>query len=165
TMIEFATSIYIMDAGPSQAMEKTSRIFGLSQTAQNALRTRVHGPREGGATFLAIFSTKSGVNTQLLTLTLGPIELWSFSTTADDAIIRNRLYKQIGPREARRLLATLFPSGTITKLVDERLSIIRDAEKGLIDEEARVSVVDEILHDIMDAYSKDPNIKSLPTRS
>ncbi len=75
-----------------------------------ALKTRVHGPREGGATFLAQFATKSGINTQLLTNTLGPIELWAFSTTAEDARLRNLLYQKIGPTEARRVLANLFPS-------------------------------------------------------
>ena len=42
-MIDFGTAIYIMDAGPSQAMEKTSQIFGLSDTAKVALRTRYMG--------------------------------------------------------------------------------------------------------------------------
>ncbi len=69
----------------------------------------MHGPREGGATFLAQFSTKSGSNTQLLTSTLGPVELWAFSTTAEDARVRNRLYQIMKPAEARRVLAALFP--------------------------------------------------------
>ena len=56
-MVEFATSVFIMDAGPEQAQQKTAKVFGLSETAKYALRTRVHGPREGGATFLAQFAT------------------------------------------------------------------------------------------------------------
>jgi len=160
-MIEFATAIYIMDAGPAAAIEKTTKIFGLSETAKIALRTRVHGPREGGATFLAQFATKSGVNIQLLTLTLGPIELWAFSTTAEDANLRNRLYRKIGPAEARRVLATLFPNGSITKVIEERLSELREAE-GFIAEEAQLGVVEELLQDILDAYAKDPNVKGLP---
>ena len=83
-MIEFATSVFIMDAGPEQAVKKTAEIFGLSPTAQLALKTRVHGPREGGSTFLAQFATKFGMNTQLLTATLGSIELWALTTTASD---------------------------------------------------------------------------------
>src|SRR4029077_14719306 len=110
-MVEFATSIFIMDAGPEQSIKRSAEIFGLSETARVALKTRVHGPKEGGATFLAQFSTKSGINTQLLTNTLGPIELWAFSTTAEDARVRNKLYEKLGPGEARRVLANLFPSG------------------------------------------------------
>jgi intracellular multiplication protein IcmB len=162
-MIDFATAIYVMDAGPSQAIEKTCGIFGLSDTAKVALRTRVHGPRKGGATFLAQFATKAGVNVQLLTLTLGPIELWAFSTTAEDAFVRNQLYKHLGPAEARRLLSVLFPSGSIAKVIEDRLADMRD-EEGLIEDDATSGVVQQLINDILDAYSKDPEIKSLPSR-
>ena len=160
-MIEFATSIYIMDAGPKQAVDKTTQIFGLSETAKIALTTRVHGPREGGATFLAQYATKFGMNTQLLTSTLGPIELWAFSTTVEDAHIRNQLYKRLGPAEARRVLATLFPSGSVTKIIEARLHSLRE-EQGLIAEVSSLSVADQLLEEIVNAYSKDPNIKKLP---
>ena len=161
-MIDFATSIYIMDAGPSQAIEKTTKIFGLSDTAKTALRTRVHGPRAGGSTFLAQFATKGGVNIQLLTLTLGPIELWAFSTTAEDAAVRNRLYRHLGPAEARRLLATLFPNGSVAREIEERLSNLKE-EGGLIEEESKDSVIDQLVRDILEAYSKDPEVRVLPT--
>ena len=163
-MIDFATAIYIMDAGPSQAIEKTAKIFGLSDTAKIALRNRVHGPRQGGATFLAQFATKGGVNVQLLTLTLGPIELWAFSTTAEDAAVRNKLYRHIGPSEARRFLANLFPNGTVTKEIAARLDSLKE-EGGFIEEEAQVGVIQGLVQDILDAYSKDPNMKSLPVQT
>lgn len=162
-MIDFATSIYIMDAGPSQAIDKTTEIFGLSDTAKIALRNRVHGPRQGGATFLAQFATKTGVNVQLLTLTLGPIELWAFSTTAEDATVRNHLYRHLGPAEARRLLATLFPNGSVAKEIEVRLATMRDAG-GLIEEDEKAGVIDQLVNDILEAYSKDPNIKILPAK-
>lgn len=162
-MIDFATAIYIMDAGPSQAIEKTTAIFGLSETAQAALRNRVHGPRQGGATFLAQFATKMGINVQLLTLTLGPIELWAFSTTAEDATVRNHLYRQLGPAEARRLLATLFPNGSVAKEIETRLATMKGQES-LIEDEEKNSVINQLINDILEAYSKDPNIKSLPVK-
>lgn len=159
-MMEFATAIYIMEAGPKQAIEKTTRIFGLSDTAQLALRTEVHGPREGGATFLAQFSTKYGINIQLLTNTLGPVELWAFSTTAEDAQLRNQLYKRIGPAEARRVLATIFPSGSVTKLIQTRMNKLKE-EQGMITEVSNLTLVEELLEEILAAYTKDPNFKSL----
>ncbi|CDZ76926.1 Type IV secretory pathway, VirB4 components [Legionella massiliensis] len=162
-MIDFSTAIYVMDAGPSQAVEKTSQIFGLSNTAKTALRTRVHGPKQGGATFLVQYATKSGVNVQLLTITLGPIELWAFSTTAEDASVRNHLYRHLGPAEARRLLATLFPGGSVAKEIENRLSMMKEAG-GFIEEDAKSSVVVQLVTDILDAYSKDPNVKMLPTK-
>lgn len=162
-MVEFGTAIYIMDAGPSQAVEKTTQIFGLSDTAKTALRTRVHGPREGGATFLVQYATKNGVNIQLLTLTLGPVELWAFSTTAEDATVRNQLYRQLGPGEARRLLAAMFPNGSVAKVIEERLANMK-AEIGLIEEDAKTSVIEQLVIDILDAYARDPNVKMLPAK-
>lgn len=160
-MVDFATSIYIMDAGPAQTIEKTSKIFGLSETAKTALRTRVHGPRQGGATFLAQYATKSGVSIQLLTLTLGPIELWAFSTTAEDAVVRNQLYHLIGPSEARRFLAALFPNGSVAKEIADRLNKLKEGG-GLIEDEGKMSVTDQLVREILDAYSLNPNCKSLP---
>lgn len=160
-MIDFATAIYVMDAGPSQAVEKTCQIFGLSDTAKVALRTRVHGPRAGGATFLAQFATKEGVNVQLLTLTLGPVELWAFSTTAEDATVRNKLYRHIGPKEARRVLANVFPNGSVAKEVEKRMAELRE-EDGLIEDEAKTGAIQQLINDILTAYSKDPDFKSLP---
>jgi intracellular multiplication protein IcmB len=160
-MVEFATSVFIMDAGPEQAIKRSTEIFGLSETARVALKTRVHGPRAGGATFLAQFSTKSGINTQLLTSTLGPVELWSFSTTAEDARIRNKLYLKLGPGEARRVLANLFPAGSVKSLVESRLATTKEHE-GVIEEANNLSIADQLLQEILDAYSVNPDVKSLP---
>ncbi len=160
-MVEFATSVFIMDAGPEQAIKRSTEIFGLSETARVALKTRVHGPRAGGATFLAQFSTKSGINTQLLTSTLGPVELWSFSTTAEDARIRNKLYEKLGPAEARRVLANLFPNGSVKSLVEARLATVKE-HQGVIEEANNVSIADQLLQEILEAYSVNPDVKSLP---
>lgn len=160
-MVEFATSIFIMDAGPEQAIRKTTAIFGLSETAQAALRNYVHGPREGGATFLAQFATKYGMNTQLLTSTLGPVELWAFTTTSEDANIRNQLYRRINPAEVRRILATLFPSGSAVKYIENKLAMLK--EKGaLVDEEIKTGIIAQLAKDILVEYTKNPNFKSLP---
>lgn len=161
-MVEFGTSIFIMDAGPEQAIKRSTEIFGLSETARIALKTRVHGPREGGATFLAQFATKNGMNTQLLTNTLGPIELWAFSTTAEDARLRNKLYQKLGPKEARRVLANLFPSGSVKSLIEARLAVLKETQ-GMIEEGSNLSIADQLLEEILDAYSKNPDVKSLPT--
>ncbi|MBN2690016.1 MAG: type IV secretion protein IcmB [Gammaproteobacteria bacterium] len=159
-MVEFATSIFIMDAGPEQMLRKTTEIFGLSPTAQHALRNRVHGPRAGGGTFLAQFATKEGMNTQLLTLTLGPVELWAFSTTAEDANLRNQLYHRIGPKEARRVLATLFSSGSANSYLAEKLVALKE-EEGYINEEIKLSAINQLVYDILTKYSENPNFKHL----
>jgi len=152
-MIEFATSVFIMDAGPKQAIERSTQIFGLSDSAKLALETRVHGPRAGGATFLAQFATKSGVNTQLITSTIGPIELWAFNTTAVDVRIRNSLYEKIGAAETRRLLAMMYPSGSAARVVEERMTRSKEAS-GLGSEERMGSVVEELIHELYELYKQ-----------
>lgn len=162
-MIEFATSVYIMEAGPNQAIKKTSDIFGLSETAQIALKTRVHGPRADGATFLAQYSTKYGTNTQLLTSTIGPIELWAFSTTTEDAALRNKLYHKLGPKEARRVLANLFPSGSVKSLIEERLAEMKETQTSLIEDDDGLGMVDKLFEAILVAYQDNPDFKRLPS--
>ena len=153
-MVDFATSIFIMDAGPAQSVEKSAKVFGLTDTARHALRTRVHGPRAGGGTFLAQFATKQGINTQLLTNTIGPIELWAFSTTAEDARIRNELYERIGPANARRVLAGMYPSGSIAHVVESRLASLK--ETGLLDDGASKGVFSELIEEIIIEYKTNP---------
>lgn len=97
-----------------------------------------------------------GLNTQLLTLTLGPIELWAFSTTAEDVLVRNQLYRHIGPMEARRYLALLFPNGSAVPELNKRLNLINQ-DKGLINAEEKDSVLSILIKDILNAYTKDPN--------
>jgi intracellular multiplication protein IcmB len=159
-MVEFATTIFVMDAGPAQVVKQSAEVFGLSETAQVALRTRVHGPRAGGATFLAQFATKQGMNTQLLTSTIGPIELWSFSTTAEDARVRNLLYARLGPKEARRVLANLFPTGSVKSLLEQRVAKLKE-EEGFIEEINTLSMVDTLIQEILNAYVSNPDITQL----
>ncbi len=108
---------------------------------------------------LAQFATKDGTNTQLITSTIGPIELWAFNTTAVDTKIRNALYKRIGAADARRVLATLYPAGSAAKVVEDRLSNMKE-EGALISEEKNNSVLDQLVEEIIAEYHKDPRFNS-----
>lgn len=158
-MIDFATSIFIMDAGPAQSIEKSAKIFGLSETAKYALRHRVHGPRAGGGTFLAQFATKEGMHTHLLTNTIGPVELWAFSTTAEDAFVRNALYDRIGPRTARQVLASMYPSGSIASIVEQRLSELKDS--GMLKEDSSKGILQTLIEEIVENYRTNPRYNEL----
>lgn len=159
-MIDFATSIFIMDAGPEQAIQRTKKVFGLSKSAEEGLRGYVRGPGEGGATILAQFATKSGNTTQLVTLTLGPVELWAFSTTTEDYLLRNKLYNLLGPKETRKVLARLFPSGSVAKFLLQRAEKIKDKE-GKIDLEKQKGLIDVLAEEIITEYKKNPNFSKL----
>lgn len=154
TMVEFATSVFIMDSGPITAIEKTAEIFGLSAAEKHALRVKVHGPRAGGGTFLAQFATKKGISTQLFTATLGPSELWAFSTTAVDARIRNELYDRIGPTNTRKILGKMFPGGSAAPLVEQRLLGLKDT--GSLDADSSKNIVANLIEEIANEYQSNP---------
>ncbi len=159
-MVDFATSIFIMDAGPEQSIQQTKKVFGLSDSATDGLRNFVRGPGPGGATILAMFSTKMGVTTQLVTLTLGPVELWAFSTTTEDYLLRNKLYVALGPKEARQVLARIFPGGSAAKFLQKRAEKVKEAGEKL-DKEKEKSLVDDLAEEILEEYKKNPNVQKL----
>lgn len=121
TMIGFATGIFVMDGGNAQTVADIATVFGFDDPAEKySLQHRVHGPRAGGGTFLAKFATTSGWYTMLLSATLGPVELWAFSTTTEDVSIRTSLYSALGPKRARAVLAQKYPGGSAMKDVESR---------------------------------------------
>ncbi len=83
---------------------------------------------------------RDGTHEHLLLNTLGPVELWAFTTKPDDANLRNRLYDSLGPVEARRRLAARFPSGSAESEIKERKErmerevgrVTPDGEKGVL---------------------------------
>jgi intracellular multiplication protein IcmB len=160
-MVDFATSIFIMDAGPEQSIRRTQEVFGLSPTAVSALRNYVRGPSAKGANFLAQFATKDQMTTHLLTVTIGPVELWAFSTTAEDVKIRTALYQYLGPKEARTLLARIFPSGSAARYVAMKMEA-RKQQSGMLGKEEQKGVIDAVVQIIMDEYKKDPEFRVLP---
>ena len=159
-MVDFATSIFILDAGPEQAIQKSKKVFGLQGSAEEALRNYVRGPSDQGSTMLAQFSTKSGNTTQLITLTLGPIEIWALSTTSEDYLLRNYLYKRLGPKETRRVLARIFPTGSAAKFLLKRAQ--RSQEEGQeLDESEKQSMVEDLANEIIDQYRKNPEFNEI----
>ena len=159
-MIDFATSVFILDAGPEQAIQKSKKVFGLKGSAEEALRDYVRGPSERGATMLGQFSTKEGTTTQLITLTLGPVEIWALSTTTEDYVLRNYLYKRLGPRETRKVLARIFPSGSAAKFLLRRAQKAED-QGNKIDNNQKKGLVEQLALEILDQYRKDPLFKEI----
>jgi intracellular multiplication protein IcmB len=149
TMMEFATGIFVMDGGNAQTVEKIAKVFPFDDPAEKmALQYAVHGPKKGGGTFLAKFSTIHGWYSMLLTSTLGPIELWAFSTTAEDVAIRNKLYKKLGPKTARKVLAQRYNGGSARGDVDERKEKLRNTGVNIDSDGA--NIIDIIVEELMD---------------
>ena len=76
----------------------------------------------------------------MLYLTTGPVELWALSTTAEDRVIRQRLYARFGPRRARQALARAYPGGSIKGELQRRLD---GAPEGDFDQDAALATLVE----------------------
>lgn len=122
TMKSFATGIFIMAGGNEKDINNLIDTFGMEDPAERFYLTKgkVHGPRGGRpGVFMAKFITNTGKYTQLLSAHIGPSEMWALSTTSEDAAIRGKLYEKIGPSEARKILAEVYPFG-VKKVVEQR---------------------------------------------
>ena len=146
-MIDMASGIFVMGAGNDRVAEECAKVFGLSATAEQIVKRRLNGPTARGAPFLAVLYLKEGRHEHLLYNTLGPTEVWAFSTTAEDASLRNLLYEKLGAVEARRRLAKRFQGGSAKGDIERRLKIkgergdrVGDNEDGVINE-----IMEEIL--------------------
>lgn len=128
-MVDLATGVWILGAAISDAaVDATQKTFGLTDTARMVMRHHLTGPKASGAPALLVLGTVDGRYEQHLINTLGPIELWAFSTSAEDVVIRDRLYARLGAAQARRLLAANFPGGSARGEMRRRIAMF--SEKG-----------------------------------
>ena len=86
--------------------------------------------------------------------TLGPVELWALSTSAEDVSIRNRLYARLGAGRARQILAATFPGGSARTEIKRR--ILMRSEKGGTESKSALAsaVIEEIVEDLTAASQK-----------
>lgn len=145
-LLNAATAVYVMRGGNAADEEILRTIYQVSEEAIRRLQLEAVGPGPEGGNFLALFRTKVGFVVQLLTNTVGPIELWAFSTTQEDVALRNRLYKRIGPYEARKLLAEHFPLGSAQEMIE-----YMRAESSAKED---VSVIERLATKLVDAYTR-----------
>lgn len=149
-MVDLATGVWVLGAAISdQAVDNIRERFGLSQTARNIIRYKLTGPRAGGAPALLVLGTVEGKYEQHLLNTLGPIELWALSTSAEDVAIRSRLYNKLGAARARQMLAANFPGGSARGEIKRRVMML--AEKGEVRSAAVSQVVEEIVNELIEA--------------
>ncbi len=147
-MVDLATGVWILGAAISDsAVEATRQRFGLTATAHWIMRHRLTGPKAGGAPVLLVLGTTDGKYEQHLINTLGPIELWAFSTSAEDVAIRNRLYARLGASQARRLLGANFPGGSARSEIRRRVMAISDKGEG--DKASIGAVIEQIVEELI----------------
>jgi len=151
-MLEFATCKVVISKQNEKNAEIMRKMFNMSATAEYAVKNLIRPPGPQGATFVGMFSTKRGDAVHLLNNTLGGIKLWAFSTTNEDSYVRDSLYGKLGPAVARKLLAKLYPGGTITDELERRKR--RLEETGLIGSSHDDGVINELIKEILERHAQ-----------
>ena len=147
-MVDLATGVWVLGAAISDgAVDATQKRFGLTDTARWVMRNKLTGPKAGGAPALLVLGTTDGRYEQHLINTLGPIELWAFSTSAEDVAIRSRLYSRVGASQARKLLGVNFPGGSARSEIRRRISML--SEKGEVENATLGAVIDMIVEELV----------------
>lgn len=121
-MLGMATGVFILSGGNNY--KKVTEQFNLNKTTSEIVKNHLNGPSSLGVPFVFNFTTKKGAYSQYLMSTISSIELWAFTTTAEDSTLKERLNIELNsPAKARRILAKEFPNGSakdyIEKLVEE----------------------------------------------
>lgn len=149
-MVDLATGVWVLGTAVSdRAVDATQQRFGLSDTARWIMRHALTGPKSSGAPALLVLGTTDGRYEQHLVNTLGPIELWAFSTSSEDVAIRNRLYARLGAQQARRLLAANFPGGSARSEIRRRIAFL--SEKGETEKASLGVVIDQIVEEMVES--------------
>ncbi|PKU21971.1 type IV secretion protein IcmB [Telmatospirillum siberiense] len=118
--LEHATGVWILGVNEID-VDRVIETFNLSPATRPILRYHLNGPVPGwGSPMICKLSMKSGPQEQMVVNAVGPIELWAFSTTVEDAALRERIYKRVGPKRGRQLLAKEFPGGSAAKEIERR---------------------------------------------
>lgn len=144
-MVDLATGVWILGTAISdKAVQAVVDRFGLSNTARNIMRYKLTGPKSTGAPALFVLGSTSGRYEQHIYNTLGPIELWAFSTSAEDVAIRNRLYATLGAARARQMLAKTFPGGSSRNEIRRR--VLANSESG----DSRQAMIGAVIEEIVD---------------
>jgi intracellular multiplication protein IcmB len=158
-MVDLATGVWICGTAVSdRAIAETAERFGLSDTARWVMRYRLTGPRPSGAPVLLLLSTNEGRYEQHLVNTLGPIELWALSTSAEDVDLRNQLYIALGAGQARQVLARFFPGGTARQEIRRR--VVLRTEKGEVESSATGVVIEEMTAELV-AHAHSDSAKTM----
>lgn len=148
-MVDLATGVWILGTAISdKAVQEVVDRFGLSATARNVMRYKLTGPKSIGAPALIVIGSTSGRYEQHIYNTLGPIELWAFSTSAEDVSIRNRLYSVLGAARARQMLAMKFPGGSARNEIRRR--VLSNSEEGDSRQAMISGVIEKIVSELVE---------------
>jgi len=135
TLVDLATNFWVLLAPNKSVQDELRQLLGLSQAAYQALKDDVRGAGPNGASFLLWSRTKRGNFAVPLMNSLGPIELWTLSTTVEDNFVRQSVFRALGRKKGTMALAKLYPTGSIVGVIDDMLARQPDRPKDALLEE------------------------------
>ncbi|MFX4300075.1 hypothetical protein [Pseudosulfitobacter pseudonitzschiae] len=148
SIIEIVSSLIVCNAGSENSIDYMDSQFNLTEGEKRIMRYQLTGPTSRGAPIWALFRLKAeGAVRQKLNLTLGPAEIWAFSTTAEDVALRTRLYESLGPRLTRQVLARRFPGGSAKSEIEGRISRMEEAGQKM-NKDGRGDVVGDLVEEL-----------------
>ena len=124
---KLTSTLFVLGANNTTSIEQVTKIFSLNKQCRNAIE-RIGKPNYKGSKLVAKFITDNN-SQQILILTLGKQKIWAYSTTAEDAELRDYLVEKIGQRKALKLLAKKYPEGTIKHIIEQRSQLININDK------------------------------------
>ena len=154
-MIKLANNVMIFSSGSSKtALNQICEVFAPQPDAIRMMKRYLTGPGPEGSSMLYIAALKGESKSAVqlvLRLTLGPREIWAYSTTRRDVALRNRLAERIGLSNSLRILAKKYPGGSAVHDID-LLQSKNSEEMDAVDESTSIYdvLVEQLIKDFAD---------------
>lgn len=115
-IIKIVNNIIIFSKGVSElTLNEIKEKFSPSVDAVRMMRKWLTGPGPEGSSFLILGQLNDETEPrleQVLRLSLGPSEIWAFTTKPQDVSLRKRVSSRIGLSNALKILAVEYPRGS-----------------------------------------------------
>ena len=147
-ILNLASTILVFGNQLPNEVRNLKEWFPFSGESEEIMTRELTGPTRDGSPLLGIFRTKEGTIIQKLILKLCPSELWEFSTTSEDVMLRESAYKAFGVTDGRKKLSRRFPAGTArNKILSLSYSNERLKAKGCQQDE-QSTVIEKIIKEL-----------------
>lgn len=108
-MIDNATNIFLLKADDPEVMKERQKKHGFSDDVLNRALETMTGP----GTLMHISKMKKQTCIHIVRNIMGPMNLWSYSSTVADNALRAALVSRVGLLKTLRLLSKHFPKGQL----------------------------------------------------
>lgn len=154
-LMSACTGFITASSGGGAGIRHIDKAFTLTGEDVRILSNELRGASSKGSSLWARFKIRDKTEVrQHLYLTLGPIELWAFSTTPYDVSLREKLYAQHGPAVARRALARVFPGGSAENEIEKRIKRAQELSERMGSDESD-NVIGHLAEEISQMIRRD----------